>query len=179
MISLKGKKPTNLKRYPLKTRLVFYFCLTILLWIMTLSGMVDAFNKFPIMIVPYMVIFVVLLILSILLFFLIIINRDRKQYGNLKCILEKSKYKQLCYQLGLYVFSVDNSEDIIFPNYRTTSDGFEIESLPGLTEKLLDAVDDFNGILYRNHTGLVIEECYLRSGWVYYRVSKDFRKERI
>lgn len=177
---MKEKRPNGLKRYPLRVRLIFYTCLTGILIFLTCIGMADSYNTLPIMIIPYMVIFIILitilLVLSVALFFH---SKNNEQYKSLECLLEKTKYKQLCYQLGLYVMSVDSSEDIIFPNREITDDGFRIEALPGLSERLLDSVDDFNGILYRNHTELTIEECYLKSGWIYYKIDHNFRKARI
>lgn len=179
-IKLKGKRPNDLKRYPLKIRLMFYICLMGFLILLTCIGMADSYNALPIMLVPFTVILVILIMilftLSTALFFH---SKSKKHYKGLECLLEKSKYKQLCYQLGLYVVSVDSSEDIIFPNREITNNGFRVEALPGLSERLLDSVDDFNGVLYRNHTELTIEECYLKSGWIYYKITHNFRKARI
>lgn len=179
-MDVKSRKPNSFKSYPIKTRLVFYIGLIIILILISVAGMINALKVCPFMVTPYVLILLILFVAVIILIIILLFqSQEKNQYGKLQCLLEKSLYMQICYQLKLYEVSVDNSEDIIFPDREITDNGFRIEALPGLSERLLNAIDDFNGILYRKRTQLVIEESYLKSGWVYYQVSQDFRKSRI
>ncbi|EKP90036.1 hypothetical protein [Oenococcus oeni] len=85
------------------------------------------------------------------------------------------------YQAEAYQKSTRSINFIEMPDTRRARGGFEIESIGDLNEKLLSAnfKDSLSAYLSRSGSPLKVTEAFMRGGWVFYRLERDFHLDQL
>lgn len=96
----------------------------------------------------------------------------------LKSVLHK-RLNPFLFAVGAYVGVNDDNELLLYPDVKKVSDGFAIEAIGDLQDKLLGLNDSLSNHLARHHSPLRISESYVRNGWVIYVTETDFRADQL
>lgn len=98
----------------------------------------------------------------------------------LSVLLDERKYKDFCYQNGLYINSYFNPDQAFFPEIKLIENGFKLEAMPGIATKIANSKDEFNDYLAIHGSSLIIYEVKVPgNGWIYFYVKDNFRQDRL
>lgn len=120
--------------------------------------------------------------LNALILLILLYKREKRKAENkgLSSIFSDERFQCFCFEEGLFTQSLYDLRYINIPEVRITKDGFKMTALPGIAEKCLNAKEDLSNFLSRNGSDLYITNAYAGGdGWLYYTVSKNFRKDVI
>ncbi|MFT9022284.1 hypothetical protein [Lentilactobacillus hilgardii] len=96
----------------------------------------------------------------------------------LKSVLHK-RLNPFLFAVGSYVGVNNDIELLLYPDVKKVNDGFAIEAIGDLQDKLLGLNDSLSNHLARHKSQLRVSESYVRNGWVIYVTETDFRADQL
>lgn len=173
------KKPQKVKRLKTEEIILVFIVISLLFTFIFLSSAFEVYIPN----LSHLLLFLgVLSTLNALMLLIFWYRREKRKIENsgLSSIFSDERFQCFCFEEGLYTQSLYDLRYINIPEVRITKDGFKMTALPGIAEKCLNAKEDLSNFLSQNGLDIYIVNAYAGGdGWLYYTVSKDFRKDII